>query len=107
MSNQYSLFTKAQVNTLRATHHEYTSHLTNKLITTFSIPSGAELVKQLGFGFEQNNKEALESWVYAVCTSLRLPFNYTSLPILESTLGSVLNALELQFSSCLVEGTNG
>lgn len=78
---------------LQAIYHDYAGALALQLMSEFKLLNNQSLVTMLGHGFERNNREALESWVYAVCMALKLPFHSQSLPVLESTLRAALDAL--------------
>lgn len=77
----------------RQLHHEYAGNLARQLMQQQHIHNDQSLVAVLGHGFERDNREVMESWVYAVCTKLKLPFSQHSLPVLDSTLAAVLHAL--------------
>ncbi|MBF7728585.1 hypothetical protein [Pseudomonas sp. N040] len=44
--------------------HQYLKHLTSALSHYLENPQGSELICVLGSGYEKNNRQALETWVF-------------------------------------------
>ncbi|EGN74177.1 hypothetical protein A28LD_2317 [Idiomarina sp. A28L] len=81
---------------LRSDAREFAGALAKNLMVSLHVIPGGDLVPHLGCGTEEDNLEAIESWVYMVCTCLKLPFSSDQLPFLENMLEPVLFALEEQ-----------
>lgn len=94
MTNVVSNIPSSAINNARQTHADYAGYLARQLQDQLSIPSGGDLVPYIGLGYESTNLEAIESWVFMVCTALKLPFSSDQLPILESILMPILSALK-------------
>lgn len=94
MSNVTRRFPVKAIDHARQLHTEYAGYLARQLTTQLQIPHGSELIPYLGFGFESSNLEAIESWVFMVCTELKLPFSSEQVPVLESHLVPILEALK-------------
>lgn len=63
---------------LRVIQHErreFVGLLARNLCNELRIKNGRELVPYIGFGYEQSNLEAVETWVYQMCIDMKLPFN--------------------------------
>lgn len=86
-------FTPTVIQTIQHTQRDFAGPLAQHLVDSLHIQQGNSLVPYLGYGFESSNQDALESWVYMVCTSLKIPFSSASLSTLESILAPALDAL--------------
>ncbi len=53
---------------------ELSGYLANKLVGALGIKEGSELVPFIGLGTEKSNQEAVETWVYYVCSDMKLSF---------------------------------
>lgn len=80
---------------------EFAGYLANKLSESLRIIPGNELVQYIGCGDEQDNVEALESWVYMVCSSLKLPFSCDQAEMLESMLQPILTSISQELDCSL------
>lgn len=86
---------------LRQDAAEYAHCLAKNLMASLCIKPGDDLVPHIGCGTEDCNLQAVESWVYMVCTCLKLPFSADQLRVLESLLEPTLNALSEQLGYSL------
>lgn len=72
---------------------ELSEYLANKLIDELGIKEGSELVPFIGLGTEKNNQEAVETWVYYVCSDMKLSFGDKHFNTLLCILSPVVDRL--------------
>lgn len=72
---------------------QYSGYLANKLVDELGIKEGIELVPLIGLGTEKNNLEAVETWVYYVCSDLKLSFTDKHFSTLLCILSPVVERL--------------
>lgn len=78
-------------------HREYAGFTARHLMTKLQILPGNQLTKIIGIGFERNNLEALESWVYFISNTLKIPFTKEHFEMLEVILQGILEAAERDY----------
>lgn len=78
---------------MQVERREFVGSLAQNLCNELSIKSGNELVPFLGSGSEQSNLEAIETWVYQMCTDMKLPFNSSQLDMLACILKDVIECI--------------
>jgi len=49
---------------MEAREHKYLKHIASALSHYLENPQGSELICVLGSGYEQSNRQALETWVF-------------------------------------------
>ncbi|RUO81081.1 hypothetical protein CWI84_02935 [Idiomarina tyrosinivorans] len=81
---------------LRVIQHErreFVGLLARNLCNELRIKNGRELVPYIGFGYEQSNLEAIETWVYQMCTDMKLPFHSSQQEMLTCILADVIGCI--------------
>jgi hypothetical protein len=78
-------------------HHEYAGFTARHLMKKLRILPGNKLTPIIGIGFERNNLEALESWVYFISYQLKIPFSKDQFEMLEVILQGIIEAAESDF----------
>lgn len=81
---------------------EFSGYLAKKLVDELRIKEGSELVPFIGLGSEKSNQEAVETWVYYVCSDMKLSFGdkhfNTLLCILEPVVDRLSTDLKLSIT---------
>ncbi|MGM0429767.1 MAG: hypothetical protein ACQEQ2_05660 [Pseudomonadota bacterium] len=75
----------------QAFRRDFSGPLALQLAHTLNIEEGNELVSVIGIGTEENNLEAIETWVFMVCSGLKLAFSNQHFGTLECMLMTVID----------------
>ncbi len=70
---------------------EFSGELARRLHQELALDEGFDLISVIGIGDESSNLEALETWVFIVCSELKLAFTNQHVGTLKCMLEAIIN----------------
>lgn len=78
----------------QAFRRDFSGSLAQQLTRSLNIEKGNELVQVVGEGTEKSNLEAVETWVFMVCSELKLSFSHQHFGTLHCMLVTIIDTMK-------------